>query len=149
MKYLITFFYLIYIQAYSQYTNVNSFETINFPFTESLKNTASLKSVTHNHYLSNAFKPLNKKNDMNKTTEFIELIKSTIPNYKNQLNIGCTSEQINNLEQQINLTLPASYKELLRFCNGEKEITALLGYFMLSVDNVISGLTLLNLVKMN
>ena len=73
---------------------------------------------------------------MDKAIEFIELIRSVIPDYQNQLNRGCTIVEIADLENKLQKTLPKSYKELLRFCNGEKEITLLLGYFMLPIDRV-------------
>jgi cell wall assembly regulator SMI1 len=68
--------------------------------------------------------------------EFIELIRSVIPDYQNQLNRGCTIDEIADLENKLQKTLPESYKELLKFCNGEKETTLLLGYFMLPIDRV-------------
>lgn len=63
--------------------------------------------------------------------DFLAVAKSKIPSLKKRMNVGCSEEDITELELRIKRKLPETYKELLRTFNGEQEIVLLMGGFSL------------------
>lgn len=74
-----------------------------------------------------------------KVKEFFNAIRSKIEITEHCFNTGASQEQLNHLEVMIGYELPLTYKELLRFANGEGEKRLLtMGLFFSSVQNVIA-----------
>ncbi len=71
--------------------------------------------------------------------EFLEVVKSKIPNYKKRMRVGCSEEDLTELERIIKRKLPDTYRMLLLTFNGEQQETVSLmgGFCLLSVKRVI------------
>jgi cell wall assembly regulator SMI1 len=71
--------------------------------------------------------------------EFLDAVKSKIPNYKKRMRGGCTEEDLIELEGIIKRKLPQTYKDLLLTFNGEQQEMVLLmgGFSLLSFKRVL------------
>ncbi len=71
--------------------------------------------------------------------EFLNAVKSKIPNYKKRMRVGCNEEDLIELESIIKRKLPETYRDLLLTFNGEQQETVSLmgGFCLLSVKRVL------------
>ncbi|MEZ0611683.1 SMI1/KNR4 family protein [Fibrella sp. WM1] len=74
----------------------------------------------------------------NLVEKYTSLVASCIPRLESSMNPGCSPEQIMRLEQELGVELPESYKQLLSWHDGEKQIKILLGHSFISASEVLS-----------